>query len=149
MAGLLRLLVVIALIWVAVTYGWPRVKRFLDDPKVVTSVRSGDDGLGCVQAASRMLSTFENGIAEVSAPPFEETKWESFRERVRDRQDQAQAACGCVAEPCAIAREALDDFDSLMMRFNTELRRGSYPSEAAGELSDIQALLDRARGAVI
>ncbi len=149
MAGFLRLLVAIALIWVAVTYGWPRVKRFLDDPKVVTSVRSGDDGLGCVQAASRMVSTFENGIGEFSMPPLDEAKWEVFRERVRDRQAQAQAVCGCVAEPCVIAREALDDFDSLMMRFNTELRRGSYPTEAAGELNDIQGLLDRARGAVI
>lgn len=149
MAAFLRFAVLVAVVWVAVTYGWPKVKRFLDDPKVVTSVRGGGDGMGCVQAASRLLSTFENGIGAFATPPLDEPKWEEFRDRVRDRQDQAQAACGCTAEPCDIARGALDDFDSLMMRFNTELRRGNYPSEAASELNDIQDAIDRARGAVI
>lgn len=149
MASLLRLAVLIALAWAAVTYGWPRVKTFLDDPKVVTSVRSGNDGIGCVQAAQRAYTVFENGIVDFSKPPVDLEKWADLRQRVDGRRSEADVACGCPTDACRLAQRAMDELESLTRLFDSELRRGSYPTSAASQLTEIQALLDSARGVML
>src|ERR1051325_1891692 len=120
---IVKLLVVVAIVFVGWKYGLPWVKQHTSH---ASTASAGDSA--CVSAAEHANDTFGNGIGRFANPPYDIAAWESFRSDVTKNIDAADAACRESNESCAKARDAMRDLRSLASDLDTAIRSGAPPS---------------------
>lgn len=123
---ILRIIVVIAIAYVAWKYVLPWVKQQGDRGAETTAASAGDS---CVQSAENAAETWGSGLRQFVNPPYDLNAWSSFRGNVESEINAADADCDCAAESCGKARAAMRDLRSLVSDLDSTIRSGSDASD--------------------
>lgn len=127
MDRIVKLLVVVAVLFVIWKYVVPKVKDFGTGGDKET-VASGGGG-SCVRSAGRASEEWGSGLSRFVNPPFDEMAWSVFRGKVEGRITTAENDCACAASSCEKSREAMRDLRTLVSDFESTLRSGSSAAD--------------------
>src|SRR5712691_8313799 len=106
---LVKLIVIIALVFVAWRYGIPWAKKQLNGR--TTSAASSDSS--CVTAARQASEAWGGGLHSFVNPPYDLGAWSSFRDGVEKRIAAAESECRASSQSCDAARGAMSDLKNL------------------------------------
>ena len=153
MGKILKLAFWVALVYVAVVYGWPWLQERIESVGETTasSAKSLSVGEGgrCVDLASRAADDFGAGMRNFSSPPYDQDAWGEFVAETRDQVSYAQGECSCSESPCTISREALYELDTLVGDFDQMVRRQTTSFlDPARDMERIYDLLGQARSEI-
>lgn len=141
MRGLVKLLIVVILVYLAWHVGWPWIQK-----QMGSSSSAASGSMACVDATARATKAWGDGIGRFVNPPVDQNAWSSFRSNVQDRISSAQAECGCSEDSCGKARDALGRLSSLASDLDLSVGTGSPPpSDLAQRQQRVDDALDRAR----
>ncbi|HEV7238497.1 MAG TPA: hypothetical protein VGQ36_04590 [Thermoanaerobaculia bacterium] len=132
---IVKLVVVVAIVFVGWKYVVPWIKEQGSSGKTTTA--SSDNS--CVRGAERASEAWGSGLSQFVNPPYDLNAWSTFRGNVESRIGAAESACGCTAESCAKAKEAMRELRSLVADLDSTIRNGSDPSgfvERQGAIDD-------------
>ena len=121
---IVKIVVVIAVIFAIWKYGVPWIQR---QGSVGTSKTASSDN-SCISSAQRASEKWGSGLGQFVNPPYDLDAWSTFRGNVESSISAAESDCGCAAESCTKAREAMRDLRSLVADLDSTLRNGSDPS---------------------
>jgi len=123
-----KVLAVLAIVFVAWKYGVPWVKNLGKGPATNDAATLNVGGGACVAAAEKANDSFGNGIGKFVNPPYDISAWETFRAEVGRNADAADVACSSPTDSCRKARDAMRDLRSLMSDLDTAIRNNAPPS---------------------
>lgn len=145
MRGIVKLLIVVAVIYIAWHVGGPWIQKQMRSSSSSTS-SAVSASMACVDDAARASEAWDNGIGRFVNPPVDQAAWSSFRSSVQDRISSSQAKCGCSDESCGKVRDALDRLSSLVSDLDLSVGTGSPPpSDLAQRQQSVDDELDSAR----
>lgn len=127
MGRIVKLLVVVAVVFVAWKYLLPWVQQQGSKTGVEASAASG--GGSCVQSAERASETWGSGLRQFVNPPYDLNAWSTFRGNVESAINAAEADCDCSGESCEKARGAMRDLRALVSDLDSTIRNGSDASD--------------------
>ena len=146
MGRIIKLIVVAAVIYFALSYAVPWIKGLAGAP-----LRSGggntDTGAGrCIDLASRASSAFGEEVRLFSSPPVDVNAWGASVTRIQLKVADAESACYCSSPACPKAREALSELRSLVSQMDGFVRGDATGmSNPASYAERVDQLLDEAR----
>src|SRR5260221_3843481 len=97
---LVKLIVVIAVVFVIWKYGIPWIKAHTGSSTAQTITADNS----CVAAAERANDAWGSGIGRFANPPYDLTAWGAFQDRVLSSISIAQTACIGSGAACAQGR---------------------------------------------
>lgn len=128
MDRIVKLLVVVAIVFVAWKYGLPWIQK--QTSKTGTdSAASSSPAVACVDRASQTSEKWGSGLHQFANPPYDLNAWASFRSDVESSINAAEAECDCAGEACEKTRGALRDLRSLVGDVDSTIRKGSDASD--------------------
>lgn len=146
---LVKVLVVVAVIYVAWAEGWPWLRERLggapaEQGAVLEEAESG--GAACVAAASRANEHFADGVRYVFQPPYRPEEWGNVRAGIDGRIAEAEGTCGCSAESCRLAAQALTELSGQLAELDAGFASGGgLGGNPATRQERIVDLLEEAR----
>jgi len=144
---LLKLLVLIALVFVGWKYGLPWVKQHTSHASEASAVGTANNS--CIADAEAASEAWGSGIGRFANPPYDVDAWSKFRSDVDGRITKAESSCDGAAESCKKARDAMHDLRSLAADLDSAIRSGAPPSgEIVQRQGAVDAQLDAARDLV-
>lgn len=153
LVGLVQLLVVIVLVWLGVSEGWPRLKEWLDRHSgAPTASRSGGDDEGeglseagrCLDRAEQASASLAGVLRSFRSPPYDQAAWSAASLDVADALGEADTACLCGHPACREAAAAVSTLREQLSMADAMVRgEGGGNLAVLRERSDEQ--LDRAR----
>ena len=145
MKNLLRLVVIVViavLIWKK-GIPWWEAHRGKQAAKTTESASGA-----CVSAAEHASELWGSGIGRFANNP-DLTAWGEFRTRVDVAIAKADAQCGCDAESCRKAHQAMGDLRGLVSELDGSIRSGSAPpGDIVQRQEQIDNTINEARAAV-
>lgn len=127
MGRIVKLLVVVAILFVAWKYVVPWVKE--QTGKTGTDSAKSSPGSSCVQRAEQASEKWGSGLHQFANPPYDLNAWATFRSDVESNINAAEAECDCAGESCEKVRGALRDLRGLVNDLDSTLRKGSDASD--------------------
>jgi len=144
MPTIVKLAVLAAVLYFGYTQLLPRLRETGD--RTESTLNSlGEDGGNCLGLADQASETFGGGMRDFSRPPIDEGAWDSFASRVYDRISEAQDACSCALASCQRAGDALAALSGMVSDFDSAVRGGTPPLNAARAQEEVNSLLNEAR----
>src|SRR5215212_10266509 len=126
---IVKLLVLVAVVFVAWKYVVPMVKSAGSRGNTGTG-RTVSSGSGaCVQSAGRASEEWGSGLRQFANPPYDSMAWSTFRGRVESKIGAAERDCGCSGASCEKARDAMHDLRGLVSDFESTISKGSDASD--------------------
>lgn len=124
MARIVQLVVILVLVYFAVTVGWPWLHRHLDrlGADGATAAAGASPAAHCVDLASRANDTFGRGITRFANPPYDSADWMRFGGEVQNRMREAEAACVCADDACRDAGQAMSELGNLVQQMDGMVR---------------------------
>lgn len=145
MGKIIKYGIVALLVYFAYTE-WPTLLESIDDFGSDLSRTSSSVGQGrCIPAAEAASDAFSRGLRDFSDPPIDMDAWDRFREVVKGKRYDAEAACNCARDSCQRATEALSELASLVADFDNSLRGEGVPLNPSRQQETINRFLKRAR----
>jgi len=142
---LVKLIVVIAVIFVLWKYGLPWIKAHTGSSTAQTITADNS----CVAAAERANDAWGSGIGRFANPPYDLEAWGTFKDGVLANISTAETACNGAEASCAKARDAMRDLRSLAGELDASIRSGAPPgSEIVQKQEGINTQLETARALV-
>lgn len=132
-----KVIVLIALLYVAWKYGLPWLQRQQSGGGTTTHATAQS---GCPAAAARASETWGSGLHQFVNPPYDISAWSSFHDSVESKISAAESECSCSDDSCAKARAAMHDLRSLLSDLDSAIRNGSPPPS---DLVPRQETIDR------
>jgi len=123
---IVKILLVVAIVFVAWKYGVPWVKKQTDKPAETTAASGGGS---CVQSAEHASETWGSGLRQFVNPPYDLNAWATFRGNVESGINAAETNCDCAGESCEKARGAMRDLRALVNDLDSTIRNGSDASD--------------------
>ena len=131
LAGIVKVLVLVVLVYVGVTEGWPWLRDRLDrqggaaDTTETTEEgveTGGGAGSRCVDLAAEASTALGDQLHRFRQPPYDLDAWVSAAAATRERIAAADAACACSLESCATAAAALGELHGLLDAVDSVIR---------------------------
>lgn len=153
MVSVLKLVVVLALVYLAVTQGWPWLREQLDRHGTVggRSSRAGvaaeaddpgrEEAARCLDRAEAASSGLAAGIRGFQRPPYDVAAWSALSLDIADSLGQADNACLCGTPSCREAAAAVAKLRELHSLVDSMIRGEPVASRNPGTLR--QAADDR------
>lgn len=150
--GVIRLLAVVALIWFGVSWGWPRLRGWLDRSSGAPPAAERADGAGagaseagrCLDRAEAASASLASILRSFRSPPFDQAAWGAAALDIAGQLGEADSACLCGHPACREAAAAVATLRELHSMADGMVRGESGGNLAVlRERSDEQ--LDRAR----
>jgi hypothetical protein len=126
---LVKLVIVIAALYLGWKYVLPKVKEKLDSSS--TSSSASNVGSACVDRAAAASEAWGSGLGRFVNPPIDLNEWGGFRADIETKIARAQAECGCAEESCRAAKSALGDLRALIAEIDAAARSGMPPPSDA------------------
>src|SRR5258706_8554581 len=124
---LVKLIVVVALVFLAWKYAIPGAKKQLSGH--ATTAAAADNS--CVAAAQHASEAWGSGLHSFVNPPYDLGAWSSFRDGVEKKIAIAESECRASSQSCDAARGAMSDLKSLISELDGAITRGSPVPEDA------------------
>jgi len=138
---LVKLIVIVALVFVAWRYGIPWVKKQFNGP----TTSSGSTDSSCVTAARQASEAWGSGLHSFVNPPYDLGAWSSFRGGVETKIAAAESECSASSQSCEAARGAMSDLRSLISELDGAITKGSpVPEDAVQRQEAIDAKIEAA-----
>lgn len=143
LAGLLRLLVVLAVAYFAITEGWPWLRDELglrpNHGTASSQAAAGDSGdtaeaERCVQRAAAASSALSGALRSFRTPPYDQAAWGAASLDLADSLGAAESACLCGAPACGKAGEAVAVLRDLFSRVDAVVRGTSADVANTGRM---------------
>ena len=152
LAGLLKALALVVVVYFAVTEGWPWLRDQLDR-KPTPPTAAGDDaatssgpGSRCVDLALEASNDWADQLRRFRQPPYDLDAWGAALAATEERIATADAACACPLESCSAAAAALGELRGLLSAVDSVVRgEPSAFRNPAREQERIDDLLGQAR----
>lgn len=151
-AGIVKILVVLVIVYFAVTEGWPWLRDELrlggGDAETSGGEPGGSgDGGHCVALASRASEALGGEIRRFRQPPYDLDAWGAAVAAVEERTYEADVACSCPLESCQTAAAALVELRDLTGAVDSVIRGDPTAfRNPARQQERIDELLAQARG---
>lgn len=144
MAKILKFLIVIAIVYFAVTKGLPWLKSQLADKM---SLAGASNQEVCHHVAQRAADDFAERMRRFSTPPIDAKAWEDTVSETRYQVESADKQCRtCDHEACLETSRALDELGSMIKSFDESVQAGrGIPPDGASRFDRVYAALDRAQ----
>ena len=114
MGKIIKLIVLAAVIYFALTYAIPWIKGLAGAPLRTGGASAETDAGRCIDRASRANSAFGQEVRRFSRPPVQVNAWSTAVTRVKIKIADANSACYCSSPACPKAREALSELQTLL-----------------------------------
>ena len=138
---LIKLIVIVALVFLAWKYAMPWAKKQMHGSATASSSAQSS----CTTAAQHASESWGSGLHRFANPPYDIAAWSSFRSDVDTQIGAAESACSGAQESCEKARSAMSELRGLVSEFDTAIRNGSPPPDAAVQRQEgIDAKIDAA-----
>jgi hypothetical protein len=138
---LVKLIVIIALLFVAWKYAIPWAKKQVNRP----TASSASTDSSCVTAARQASEAWGSGLHRFVNPPYDLGAWSSFRGGVETKIAAAESECSASSQSCDAARGAMSDLKSLIAELDTAITKGSpVPEDAVQRQEAIDAKIEAA-----
>lgn len=144
MSKILKAVIAVAVVYLAVTEGWPWLKSRLDG----AWRRSGaSDQEICYDATRRAADDFAERLRRFSLPPIDAEAWEETVSESRARIDAADRQCrNCDHEACLETARALSDLEGMLTWFDESVQAGrGIPPDGASRFDAVYDGLSRAQ----
>ena len=143
MSKLIQLVIILALLF----FAWKWFKNNQAAPSRISSSRSAATGSACSPYADSAANAWSRGIGKFTgAPPYDMAAWDSFRGDVQTRIGEAESHCGCAADSCAKAREAMSGLRGMVDSVDGMIRNNSEPpSDIVQRQENVDNLIDQAK----
>jgi hypothetical protein len=140
---LIKLIAVIALVFLAWKYALPWAKKQMRGSGTASSSSSSQSS--CTTAAQHASEAWGSGLHRFANPPYDIAAWSSFRSDVDTQIGAAESECRGAQESCEKARAAMSELRALVSEFDTAIRNGSPPPDNAVQRQEgIDAKIDAA-----
>jgi hypothetical protein len=140
---LIKLVAIVAIVFLAWKYAMPWAKQQMRGSRTASSSSSAQSP--CTTAAQHASESWGSGLHRFANPPYDIAAWSSFRSDVDTQIGAAESACSGAQESCEKARSAMSDLRGLVSEFDTSIRNGSPPPDAAVQRQEgIDAKIDAA-----
>jgi len=136
MGRIVKLLVLVAVVYVVWKYVVPKVKM----PNSTAKTSTASVGTPCIESAQRASEKWGGGLARFANPPYDLNAWSTFRGGVESSISTAESDCACASESCEKARSAMSDLRALVSDLDSTLRNGS---DASGFVQRQEAIDNR------
>jgi hypothetical protein len=123
MSRIVKLIILIAILYVAWKYGLPWLQRQGSGGSSTHAAAT----TGCPAAAARASEAWGSGLHSFVNPPYDLNAWSSFHDGVAGKISAAESECSCSADSCQKARAAMGDLRSLLSDLDSAIRNGSAP----------------------
>jgi hypothetical protein len=124
MGRIAKLVVIVAVLYVAWKYGLPLLQHRGGGG---TQTSQSATQSSCPGAASQASETWGSGLHSFVNPPYDLAAWSSFKDGVDAKISAAEGECSCSSESCDKVRAAMRDLRSLATELDTAIRAGSPP----------------------
>ena len=126
MNKLVKLIVVVAVLYVAWRHGLPWLEQNMSSSKTSSSAATAPRG-SCTQLASAASDAWGRGLHQFVNPPYDVNAWSSFRQDVESKISNAESECNCNSDSCSKVKSAMRDLRSLVSELDSAIRSGSPP----------------------
>lgn len=148
MKALIKLAILAAIIWAAITYGSPYLEKI---SKGIAGDAGPADGTSqtCIRAAFDASETFGDVVTSMRVPP-DMDRWDAGLAKARSAYDRAERTCECFnvegfAQPaCDEAKKGLQELDRFMRAMDDGFRRGRPVLNAPNFQERVDQHLNRA-----
>ena len=152
LAGLLKVLALVVVVYFAATEGWPWLRDQLDrkpSPPAAAEddvATSSGRGSRCVDRALEASTNWADQLRRFRQPPYDLDAWGAALGATDDRIATADAACACPLESCTAATAALGELRGLLSSVDSVVRgEPSAFRNPARDQERIDDLLGQAR----
>src|SRR5260221_1661431 len=118
-SGRVKLIVVMAVVFVIWKYGLPWIKAHPGSSTAQTITADNS----CVAAAERANDAWGSGIGRFANPPYDLTAWGSFKDGVLSSISTAETACSGSEAAWPKARDPMRRLRTLAVRIDLRFRR--------------------------
>lgn len=144
---LVKLLIVVAILFVGWKYGLPWLKK--QTAHATQASATGSASSSCISDAERANEAWGSGLGRFANPPYDVDAWTAFRTDVEAKIAAAESSCGDASESSKKARDAMRDLRALTADMDSAIRSGAAPSsDIVQKQGNIDAQLDAARDLV-
>ena len=145
MARILKAVIVVVILYLAVTKGWPWLKSQLGESSDFSTENSYQ--AVCYAAASRAADELSERLRSFSTPPIDSEAWEDTVSASRYRIEKADKECRtCDHEACLEASRAVAGLDSMVKWLDESVQAGrGIPPDGANRLDRVYDALNRAK----
>lgn len=145
MAKFLKLVIAAAIVYFAVTKGWPWLQTWLGG---LFSSASGTTYQSiCITATERASDDFTDRLRQFSSPPIDAEAWEKTVTASRNQVEAAERKCrNCDHEACLEASKAIAELERMVTWFDDSVQAGrGIPPDGVSRLDRVYEALNRAR----
>jgi len=144
MARFLKAVIVVVVLYLAVTKGWPWLKSQLGDSDYPAGT---SDQTICYGAAARAADDLSERLRRFSTPPINSEAWEETVSVSRSLTDAADRECrNCDHEACLEASKAVAGLESMVAWLDESVQAGrGIPPDSANRLDRVFDALNRSR----
>lgn len=144
MGRIVKLLVILVILYVAYSIGWPWLQGLLNSTPASLRGNASEEAL-CVTTAERTVDAFADRLRRFG-PPLDVDAWDEAVSTTQDEIAEAKRGCRCDHDACREAQRALSQLDDMVSDYDGSVRDGrGLPANGARRLESLYDTVERAR----